>query len=374
MFARTDGGGRRGFALPFALLTLALVTAAVVAAFSATSAETVANNAMRAQDRAYQLAEAGLQQFMLRRAESGFCTNCASNPAQSDSEWTRVSLFKGYANVVAVRLRRDKSDGTPALFLIRSTGVDTSVKMSGAGNAIYAQRTLGLYSTWGTAPMQVLAGFTTLNGVTNSASIPGGGYPVHGTDACYQMPDVAGIVGPRGGYGGTGERANGNPNLDTTMTLDSLKKRVGIDWDGIVNRDAIPADYTVPSGSWPTSSQMNTWPVIRVKGVGTYTLPASGRGLLIVDSNLVLSSSRTWDGVVLVGGSLTANGTGDVTGSIVTGLNKLLGAVDMGTLDNDLLSNRVQFLYHSCRVESAAHKVDRYFALSNTWMDNLAIW
>lgn len=372
MSGRTD---RRGFALPFALLTLALITAAVVAAFSATSAETYANNAMRAQDRAYQLAEAGLQQFMLRRAESGFCTNCANNPAQADSEWTKVSLFKGYANVVAVRLRAEKSDGTPALFFIRSTGVDTSVRLSGGGYSVYAQRTLGIYSTWGTAPIQVLGAFTTLNGVTNLAQIPGGGVPMQGSDGCSSLPSVAGAVAPQGGgYSGAGEKPSGSPNVDSSMTLDSLKKAVGIDWDGIINREAIPADYTVPSGSWPTASQMSTWPVIRVTGVGTYTLPGSGRGLLIVDSNLVLSSSRDWDGVVLVGGSFTANGTGDVTGAIITGLNKLLGAADRGLLDNDMLSNRIQFQYNSCRVESAAHKVDRYFALPNTWMDNVAIW
>lgn len=372
MFAGTD---RRGFALPFALLTLALVTAAVVAAFSATSAETYANNAMRAQDRAYQLAEAGLQQFMLRRAETGFCSNCVPNPAVADSEWTRVSLPKGYANVVAVRLRRDKSDGTPALYLIRSTGVDTSVKLSGAGNAVYAQRTLGLYGTWGTAPMQVLGAFASLNGITNTASIPGGSVPIDGDDACGALPDVAGATAPSGGgYVGSGERPSGSPPLDTNTTLDSLKKRVGIDWEGIINRDAIPADFTVPSGPWPTSGQMSSWPVIRVRGVGTYTIPGSGRGLLIVDSNLVISGNRSWDGVVLVGGSLTANGTGDVSGAIVTGLNKLRGALDAGILDNDLLSNRMQFLYNSCRVASAARKVDRYFALTNTWMDNLAIW
>lgn len=376
MSARTDGRlrGRRGFALPFALLTLALITAAVVAAFSATSAETYANNAMRAQDRAYQLAEAGLQQFMLRRAEAGFCSNCVANPASADSEWTRVSLTRGYANVVAVRLRRDKVDGTPALYLLRSTGIDTSVKLSGAGNAIYAQRTLGLYGTWGTAPMKVLASLTSLNGVTNTASVPGGNVPINGDDACGSLPDVAGIVAARGAYGGSGERPDGNPDIDTTRTLDSLKKSVGIDWEGIIRRDAIPADYTIPTNAWPTSAQMSTWPVIRVRNIGTYTLPGSGRGLLIVDSNLVLTSSRTWDGVILVGGSLTANGTGDVTGTVITGLNKLFGAADAGSLDNDLLSNRHSFQYHSCRVESAAHKVDRYFALTNTWMDNLAIW
>jgi len=376
MFARTEAGRtRRGFALPFALLTLALITAAVVAAFAATSAETYSNNAMRAQDRAYQIAEAGMQQFVLRRGEAGFCSNCAANPAAADSEWTVVKVPGGYARVVATRLRSAESDGTPAVYFVRSTGTDTSVRLSGAGNAVYAQRTLGLYATWGTAPMIVLAGLTTLNGISNAATIPGTGAPFMGDDACGQLATRAGMVAPKGGgYSGTGEKPTGSPALDSGMTLDSIKKRIGIDWAGIINRDAIPADFTVPSGTWPTAAQMTTWPVIRVSGVGSYTLPASGRGLLIVDSNLVISSNRNWDGVILVGGALTANGTGDVNGAIVTGLNKMLGAVDQGALDNDIISNRVQFRFNSCRVENAAKKVDRYFALTNTWMDNVAIW
>ena len=382
MCAATDRGARRtrerrGFALPFALLTLALVTAAVVAAFSATSAETYANNAMRAQDRAYQLAEAGLQQFMLRRAETGFCSNCWTNPAAADSEWTRVSLTGGYADVVSARLRAAESDGTPAVYFVRATGVDTSVKLSGAGNAVHARRTLGLYATWGTAPMMVLGAITTLNGVTNTSSAPGQNRPVDGDDECGAASDVAGMVVPDlGGYGGNGETPTGSPNVDSTMTLDSLKKRVGIDWNGIINRDAIPADYTIPSGSWPTSSQMNTWPVIRVTGSGPFILPVSGKGLLIVEGNLVISSNRTWDGVILIGGSLTADGSGTISGAVVTGLNKSLpgGPADNGSLDNDLLTNRNRFRYNSCQVESAAKKVNRYFALTNTWMDNVAIW
>jgi hypothetical protein len=63
-----------------------------------------------------------------------------------------------------------------------------------------------------------------------------------------------------------------------------------------------------------------------------------------------------------------------MSGSVITGLNKLLGVADNGTADNDIVSNRVQFQYNSCRVESAAKKVDRYFAFTNTWMDNVAIW
>src|SRR5690242_18004922 len=97
---------RRGFALPLAILALALMTATIVAAYSATSADTIANNAMRSQERALQLAQTGLQQWYVRRSEAGFCTNsvtsgvyaatCASDPSVADSEWTRVTLPGGY--------------------------------------------------------------------------------------------------------------------------------------------------------------------------------------------------------------------------------------------------------------------------------------
>lgn len=377
MFAETKGRPpavrRRGFALPMAVLALALITSAVVAAFAATSAETVANNAMRAQDRAYQLAEAGLQQFMLRRDETGFCSNCVSNPAASDSEWTRVSLPGGYANVVAQRLRRDQADGAPALFFMRATGVDTSVRLSGAGGAVRAQRTIGYYASWGAAPMNALGALTSLNGVTNNSSIPGSAVPLNGDDGCNQMPSIAGVVVPQGGeYTGGGEQPVGTPPVDSSMALDSLRKRVGIDWDAIVNRDAIPADYTIPPDAWPGS--FSSWPVVRVKG--NLTLPGSGRGLLIVDSNLTISSNRAWDGVILVGGSVSAGGTGSFNGAVVSGLNRLLpnAPPNLGTLDNDALTNRNRFQFNSCRVERAAHRVDRYFAFTNTWMDNVAIW
>src|SRR5215207_8563748 len=89
---------RRGFALPLAILALALMTATIIAAYSSTSAESVANNSMRAQERALQLAQTGLQQFYVRRAETSplFCSNCSADPSVADSEWTRVTLPGGY--------------------------------------------------------------------------------------------------------------------------------------------------------------------------------------------------------------------------------------------------------------------------------------
>ena len=121
---------RRGFALPLAILALALMTATIVAAYSSTSAETVANSAMRSQERALQLAQTGLQQFFVRRSEAGFCSNCVTDPSVADSEWTRVTLPGGYADVVAMRQRqRFSSLGIAAVYFVRSTGVDTGVKL-----------------------------------------------------------------------------------------------------------------------------------------------------------------------------------------------------------------------------------------------------
>src|SRR3954454_17538379 len=95
---------RAGFAMPMAIFMLAVLTAALAAGFSSTTTEFTTNAAVRGQTRAFQLAQQGLEQFMVRRSETGFCDFC-SNPVTADSEWTRVKLAGGYADVVAVKVR-----------------------------------------------------------------------------------------------------------------------------------------------------------------------------------------------------------------------------------------------------------------------------
>ncbi|MEO5568589.1 MAG: hypothetical protein ABIR92_08855 [Gemmatimonadaceae bacterium] len=92
---------KSGFAMPMALLVMVVLSAGIAAGFAATSSEIVTNAAHRGDTRAYNLAVAGLEQFLARRSEAGFCTNCLADPsaAAADSEWTRVSLPGGYADV-----------------------------------------------------------------------------------------------------------------------------------------------------------------------------------------------------------------------------------------------------------------------------------
>jgi hypothetical protein len=374
---------RRGFALPMAVFALALLTASIVAAFSSTSAEIVANNAIRAQDRAFQMAEAGLQQFLLRRYEPNWCKNCVLDPAVADSEWTRVNLIGGYADVVATRVRPKLAENAPALFFIKSTGTDTMAKLSGRGYQVFASRTVGLYASFGTATIDPLGAWTSLNGITSTIAAR----PAVGGDRCGVQPAVGGVVVPSDGQWSRflGNDPTGSPNIDQTLSLDSLKARVGIDWDAIVNAEAIPPDVTVPPASnWPASAQFTDtsfWPVIRVKG--DYSLQSSGRGLIIADANFSFPPGFKWDGIVLVGGRVSAGqllsaSFDTIAGAVVSGLNRTLpGAVNPAagtTSDNDGVVNLTTFAYNSCKAARAAQRLKMYFAWSNTWLDNVAIW
>ncbi len=372
---------RRGFALPLAILALALMTATMVAAYSTTSAESVANNAMRAQERALQLAQTGLQQFYVRRSEGGFCSNCAADPSVADSEWTRVTLPGGYADVVAMRQRqRFSSLGIAAVYFVRATGVDTAVKLSGAGNAVYAKRTIGQYATWGTTPVRVMGGLTSLNGIRNNST--GGGERIDGDDACGSAsPSVPGAVVPRGGlYGGTGNLPGGSVPVDSTRTLDSLRNVIGIDWPGIIVSNALPADITIPGGAFPSALAFilggsSYWPVIRIKT--SYTLPNDGKGLIIADSNLTIGAGVDWDGIILVGGAVSVSGNGILEGVVITGLNRMLSTTANPydfTGRRDTVSSTKRIKYNSCDVEDTADKLRIYFAMSNTFIDNVAIW
>lgn len=369
---RTGSHPRPGFALPLAILALALVTAAVAASSASTRAEVVANQAMRAQDRAYQLAEAGLQTFMVRRGEAGWCTNCVTNPGTSfaDSEYTRVSLTGGYADVAAVRVRRWIADTMPGLFFVKSRGVDTTNKMSGTGLNVFAERIVGQYATFRIASVKPVAAWVSLTGVSKNSN----GSAITGVNYCGFSDSIAGLAVPTGEYrrgGGVTVDPVGKPGISTS-SADALKQLLGIDWDAIINRDAISADYTVPPDAWPGA----TWKVTRIKQAA-YTIPSDGRGILIAEGDVTLSGTRDFDGIILVGGKITATGSQPSEGVVISGLNYLLpgaGTPPASSADDATVTSTKSFRYNSCNVSAALGVMNRYFAWPNTWLDNVAIW
>src|SRR5690606_8425737 len=129
-----------------------------------------------------------------------------------------------------------------------------------------------------------------------------------------------------------------------------MAPHVKIDWDGIVNHNAIAPDVVIPTDPWPSFSDPNYWPVVRVN-TPNWTLPNDGRGTLIVTGNLTIPGHLQWEGIVLVGGVLTSNGNNTVLGATVSGLNVKLG---MSVPISDVGNGTKTYQYDSCNVAAAA--------------------
>lgn len=363
---------RRGFALPMVILVIAILTAGVAASFTVSGAEVATTVAQRGQQRAFAIAQSGLEQFVKRRKESGFCSICTTNNPGTPTlpESTMVVMRNGYAWVSATPVR-PATDSTIGYYLLRSRGVDTTTRLSGDLGTSYAERTVAMYATWSSTNMNVLSSWTSLSGIRKA-----GTGTISGEDECNAKSDVAGLSVPKGDLIVTqaGWSPLGTPPADTFDNLATLKNRVKIDWAGIL-AGAITPDITISSGStgWPTSSQWadtSYWPVVRF--TGSNSLPSTGRGIIIADSNFDISGSREWDGIILVGGRLTSNGNNTSAGASVSGLNLLIGGTaDPGDAD---ANGQKRFVYNSCNVARAAAGMAMYSIVGNAWMDNLAGW
>lgn len=366
---------RKGFALPMTILVITALTAALAAGFVGVTSELTTNAATRGTNRAYNLAQTGLEQFLVLRGSTTpagpWCQNCF-DPVVADSEWTRVTLPGGYADVMSVKVRPVTATGN-AVFFIRSRGVDTSTVLNSASNS-RAERTVGLYASWNTATMKVSAAWLSLSGLTKN-----GTGVISGVDQCGKQPAVAGVMVDKGDLHvqGNSFHPDGNPPVDTSNTFLQLKDKTPIDWAGILG-GAIPADYTIPGQSFPSASMFdndpNFWPVIRVR-TNNFSLPNRGRGIIIADSNFVISGSNMWDGIVLVGGQLTSNGNNTTAGATLSGLNFLIGGTpSQSSVDDSDANGQKTYVYNSCNVDNATQRLKRYVVMPNTWLDNLATW
>jgi hypothetical protein len=374
---------RAGFALPLAILLIAVLTVALAAAFSATRSEITSNTAQRSADRAFNIAQQGLETFLVRRTDALFCprpTNCMDDPTDSLNSGVDSLVFPvpgGYAEVVARRVRPYLDKDNPALFFVRSHGVDTSKGgLSGAGGNTHAERTVGIYANWSTNVMNVMASWTSLSGITKTGTAG----IVSGVDQCNGKDTVAGVSVPKGDLKINGQwQAYGDPPADTFKTVAQLEASVGIDWNAVRSGSAFDADFVVPPSAFPDVSWFannpDAWPIIHV--TGNFSLPNAGRGMLIVDNDLVISGSNMWDGVILVGGKLESNGFNTVAGATVSGLNKILGQqpdTSEVNSDNAGAMGTKDYVYSSCKVSMATKGLRRYRTLPNTWMDNVASW
>ena len=374
---------RIGFALPLVVIFLVVLSFALAAGLAASAAEGSTSTAQRGQNRAYTLAEWGLQKFIVAR--DSLCkqtgSSCISDPgaATSGQDSVQVNAQGGYAIVVSRLMRQQQGtkDTIPALYFVRSRGVDTTSKLRG-GDTTTSVRSVGLMVQWSTITMRVTGAWTSLSGLDKQ----GAAGQIDGNDQCGRKPAVAGVMVPKGDYTSSGGFVpTGNPPLDTTKSLVQLDSLVTIDWNSIVNQNTLPADYTIPNDVFPDAAwftaDTSRWPVIRIHTNG-YALPNAGRGIIIADSDFTISGSNMWQGIIMVGGRLTSNGNNTTSGTTVSGLNyKLPGAImpPPGYINDNATANGTKsYVYNSCYISRATQKLRHYVPMANTWIDDVPIW
>lgn len=365
---------RAGFALPMAILVIAIITAALAAAFLSVNAEISANQAVKGSERAFEIAQDGLQEFLVRRSEPGWCQYCGTPPAVT-AESTKVASNGGYAWVVSRRIHASSGANDPAVYFVMSTGVDTTTRLSAGGQTFYATRAVGTYARWNTTVVNVLSGWTSLSGIQKNGTAG----EISGVDQCGQDTTLAGVTVPSGGWSSSGGFApQGNPPVDSNQTAAQLASQTKIDWAAVL-AGAIPPDVEIPPGSFPSASAFadtTYWPVIRIH-TNNYSLPNAGRGIIIADSNFSISGSNMWNGILLVGGALTSNGNNTTAGATISGLNVMLGdttGAGVVNVDTSVANGQKSYVYNSCNVSRASQRLQAYMAYPNAWMDNIAIY
>jgi Tfp pilus assembly protein PilX len=396
-----SSAAREGFALPLSIMVLALLTMGLVTGFAMSTSEQSSTMSQRAQARAYSYAQSGLELFLAKRKETctlaagstaaqasacAFCPQCWLVNATAKSgtvsatldglptraESVTVSFTSGTALVRATPVWVDAVAGRGTYFLT-STGTDSSSRVAaGLGQMRPASRTVGVFVTWNKTTINVLGALVSFSGLTKN-----GTGEISGIDECGSGANVPGITVPadkRAKINGGSFAPTGNPPYDTLKTFAQDSSASKLDWAGIRNGSAMPADITIPGGTFPSAATFaadtNYWPVIHVTS-DPYTLPWKGRGMLIVDGDLTISGSNQWDGVILVGGKLTSNGNNVTSGTVMAGLDRLIGG-SPGETDEGDLNGTKSYIYNSCSVAKATSSQARYTMTPNTWMDNVA--
>ncbi|HZI41112.1 MAG TPA: hypothetical protein VFD67_05395 [Gemmatimonadaceae bacterium] len=374
---------RVGFALPLVVIFMVVLSFALAAGLAATAAEGSTSTAQRGQNKAYQIAELGLQKFLVKRDSLCSATSwstCIADPSlvTSGQDSVNFAIPGGYVVVVAKMLRPQQGtkDTIPALFFVRARGVDSTTKLRGS-DTTSSVRSIGMMIQWSTATMKVSGAWVSLSGLDKQ----GAAGQIDGNDQCGRKPAVAGVLVPKGDYTTSGGFVpTGNPPLDTSKTLAQLEPTITINWAAILDSAAIPVDFNIPQDPFPTAdwflADTSRWPVIRIHG--DYSLPNAGRGIIIADGNFTISGSNMWNGIILIGGQLTSDGNNTTSGATVSGLNyKLPGAPQPppGYINDNATANGTKsYVYNSCYVSRATKSLKHYVPMADTWIDDVPIW
>lgn len=351
---------RDGFAMPITILVMVVLAIGLTGSLSFVTSERRVLDNITQQQNAFLTAQSGLDEFLSNRAGLGF------TGVPGASETVTLSIRDGTAEVVLERLRPEIGL-SPALYVIRSTGVIPGPRTRDPD----ARRTVAQLAQWQEADLDPQAGWLALTGLHKNGTAG----TISGVDRCGNLGDLPGVSVPAdpGWSESGGFDPDGDPPVEEVAEIDELIDELGLDWEAIVNQTAMPPDVVFPAGPWPSFSDPDYWPVIYASG--DFTLPNSGRGILIVTGgSLIINGSDQWEGVVLIGEHLIANGNGKVYGATLTGLDAILAADPeawAAALGQNSVGNGAKaFQYDSCTLASAMQGVSGLSVFHNAWLDN----
>ena len=309
--------------LATSLLVMTLLTVMLTAAFIMISAEYRTTNGAYATSRSLSLAQAGLQRYF---SEGHFLV--------SGYDSLNYAFSGGYARVVARRLR-DSTLARRALFVVVSTGLDSTRTMVRQGQS---RRVVAQLARLDPGTLPAGAAMVAANGVQMTAS---GANPISGINTGFSpstynpsctapsspagADDTFGLTVPAvGGYSSpppsgppAGEGLNGMNTLASDLAvIDSTR----IAWARLLNGEFTPDYISQLPAAGNNTYRSHYFP-------GNVTIPTgSRRGLLVAAGDVTLASGAHWDGIIVAGGRLVAQVTSyTVHGMVITGLNISLG-------------------------------------------------
>ena len=335
--------GGAGFALPWTMFVLLMVSLLAAGGFLVTWLEGQSARAFARATQTFFVAEGGLVAAL--EAARG------PNPALSP-----VDLGGGTATVTFEPLI-DLGAGE-TLFRVASTGAVVA-------EGVTFERTVGQV-LWVAAPPR-MPGAVVLNGGVVGAPPEGtiSGLGGLGT-ACPQQPSpVAGIAY----WGGAPPTLSptleiyGSPAVERLPTTVSVAAETGIRWDELLADWGPRPDATVPPDAWPAAGSGGGWPSIRIPGSVTLGGASNGRGALVVEGDLTLGDGFAWRGLILVGGALVLDGNVSIRGTVASGLAGGGAAADFG-------GHTIDARFDPCAVASAAERLTApAAALPGTWYE-----
>jgi hypothetical protein len=345
----------RGATLPMTVLVIAIMGVAVAISYMRLSSERRITADGQAQVDAMAVAQSGLSTYL---------ANLNGKPVNPGPWTANLNVTGGTARVDMQMLRESTTTLLPAVYVITSRGIVTNGKRYDARTPP-AERTVATYALWTPAPLDLDGAFTSLSGIDKN----GTSGVFSGVDHCAGTgnPAIPGVAVPDGMYTGPMDPIAGSPPddpsyLGTDGPTGTAKQQVSIDWAGIVAGTTLPANFVAPA--WPTAAQFLDWPVLRANG--DYTLSGDGKGILIVTGNLSMSGSVGWEGLVLVGGTVTSNGNNSIYGAVVSGLNVKLGQI---VPKSAIANGNKTFQYDSCNLTRALGKQGSIQRVRNGWTD-----